>query len=340
MRDRRRVHILVIAVYLLYTIYEADWEVLRAGDFYRDLGVPLDVSNKALQTRFRRLTVQYHPDKVTAIDDRPAAEAFYVHLKQARDTLSDPAKRFAYDRFGPDMLQWRHCVTVRDYVVSGAQSIVPYYAAGAAVMVVLGILGYLEWGRYVRYEPPQKLYCTDAQLTRDMSKWRYLAFASLFLFEMHTVTRPSYPPLISKIINPMFSRLMAHPPYLPFQTLALARKACVTFFIALSQIGPLLSTSFSQPRASAALDPELAARQQLQRLDVLARGIDAEATRLMGLEMAPFAADEHTLAEVRAKMKEWLVQNTVRGDPEVRDAIGRVLQRRRVDAPAGAKGNR
>lgn len=54
-RDRKRIHVLVIVLYLLYTIYEADWQLQRTGDFYQDLGVSHDVDEKALQSRFRRL---------------------------------------------------------------------------------------------------------------------------------------------------------------------------------------------------------------------------------------------------------------------------------------------
>lgn len=99
-------------------------------------------------------TVQYHPDKVSSSEARPAAEAYYVHLKLARDILSDPAKRFAYDRFGLDMIQWRHCTTVRDYVMTGVQTIAPYYVGGGLFMMILGFLGYLEWGRYVCLHHP------------------------------------------------------------------------------------------------------------------------------------------------------------------------------------------
>jgi hypothetical protein len=48
-------HIFVIVVYLLYTIYEADYQLRLAGDFYQDLGVAHDVAEKAVQSRFRRL---------------------------------------------------------------------------------------------------------------------------------------------------------------------------------------------------------------------------------------------------------------------------------------------
>lgn len=54
-RDRKRIHIFVILAYLLYTVVEADYQLRRAGDFYQVLGVPHDVEEKALQSRFRRL---------------------------------------------------------------------------------------------------------------------------------------------------------------------------------------------------------------------------------------------------------------------------------------------
>jgi hypothetical protein len=56
-RDRRRIHIFVIVVYLLYTVYEADYQLRLAGDFYQDLGVAHDVAERAVQSRFRRLYV-------------------------------------------------------------------------------------------------------------------------------------------------------------------------------------------------------------------------------------------------------------------------------------------
>ena len=54
-RDRRRIHVFVILAYLLYTIYEADYRLRQAGDFYQALGVPHDVDERSLQSKFRRL---------------------------------------------------------------------------------------------------------------------------------------------------------------------------------------------------------------------------------------------------------------------------------------------
>lgn len=62
-----------------------------------------------------------------------------------------------------------------------------------------------------------------------------------------------------------------------------------------------------------------------------------EATRLLALDMAPFVGDEDAVNELRGRVREWLVTNTIRADPEVRDAMGRALGKRRTGAPVGAK---
>lgn len=82
-----------------------------------------------------------------------------MHLKLAQDTLLDPTKRFAYDRFGPAITEWRNCSSVRDYLLVGVQQIAPYYVAGGLFMIILGVLGYLEWGRYVRTSTLISQFC-------------------------------------------------------------------------------------------------------------------------------------------------------------------------------------
>jgi hypothetical protein len=313
---------LVVTLYLLYTIYEADYDLQRAGSFYTDLGVPLSATDRDIKSRVRRLAALYHPDKVAAsAGDQADVNAYFVHLKTAADTLTDPAKRFAYERFGPDVVSWARCVTVRDYVVRGAQALVPYYGTAAVFMYGLGLLGYLDWGRYERW----------------------LVLAVLFVFEAHCVTRPGMPAVLEKVVNPLLGRLAGRAPYLQFQAIALARKLSVTVYIAFSQIGPLLAADTSSGQlvvGGNGGDDEKALRQGLERLEMTVKRLDTDATRLLETEMAPFSGDEETRNSMWAKVKEWLVQNTIRSDPMVRDALGRSFAKRRMDAPAGAKGNR
>jgi hypothetical protein len=300
-----------VATYLLYTIYEADWEIRQSSDFYQDLGVLPTASDREIKSRFRRLAAMHHPDKVSS--QNPSTEGYFVHLKMAQDTLLNPTKRFAYERFGPTMIEWQRCSSMRDYILQGLQSILPYYGMAAIFMYLLGLLGYLEWGKY----------------------WRWLTLFSLCVFELTVISRPSFPTIASKVINPLLTTFTKHPPYLPFQLISLARKLSITLYIAFSQIGPLL-----QPPTAADTTPEAALSTQLQRLEATAKSADVETTRLMGMEMSPFAGDVEALKDMKGKVKEWLVQNTIRNDPEVRDAMGNLLKKRRVDAPAGARGNR
>jgi len=87
-------------------------------------------------------TLQLHPDKLPANlppAHREAAEARLLYLQLAKDTLIDPAKRFAYDRLGPDVLDWKHAKTIRDLVVIGGQRMIPFYIGS-----IVGILG-AQW---------------------------------------------------------------------------------------------------------------------------------------------------------------------------------------------------
>lgn len=54
-RDRKRIQILVILVYLAYTLFEAGYQLRKDGDFYSLLGVGHDVDEGGIGRRFRRL---------------------------------------------------------------------------------------------------------------------------------------------------------------------------------------------------------------------------------------------------------------------------------------------
>jgi hypothetical protein len=193
--------------------------------------------------------------------------------------------------------------------------VIPHYGLAAAGLYGLGLLGYLEFGRY----------------------WRWVTLLVLCAFEAHVVTRPRFPVFVETIVNPLLVRFISsHPPYLPFQVVGLARRVAIAIYIAFGQLGPVLQAGRVQEAAAG----EKALQQNLDRLEQTARSMDVDATRLMELEMAPFAGDPEVVRDMRSKLKEWLVQNTIRADPMVRDALGRSLQKRRVDAPAGAKGTK
>ncbi len=66
-------------------------------DYYEVLGMPKTASAEDLKKAYRKLAMQYHPDRNP--DDPSAAENF-KELNEAYDVLKDEQKRAAYDRFG------------------------------------------------------------------------------------------------------------------------------------------------------------------------------------------------------------------------------------------------
>lgn len=67
------------------------------ADYYETLGVARGADEKELKSAFRKLAMQYHPDKNPGDEN---AEHKFKEIGEAYETLKDPNKRAAYDRFG------------------------------------------------------------------------------------------------------------------------------------------------------------------------------------------------------------------------------------------------
>ena len=66
--------------------------------FYEVLGVPRTASTEQINDSFRKIAVQYHPDRNK---DEEAGRKF-AEASEAYSVLSDPVKRHLYDILGPD----------------------------------------------------------------------------------------------------------------------------------------------------------------------------------------------------------------------------------------------
>ncbi|MCK9510401.1 MAG: DnaJ domain-containing protein [Pigmentiphaga sp.] len=69
-------------------------------DYYQSLGVARDASPEDIKRSYRKLARRYHPDVSQEVD----AENRFKEVAEAYAVLSDPEKRDAYDRLGPN---WR-----------------------------------------------------------------------------------------------------------------------------------------------------------------------------------------------------------------------------------------
>jgi len=68
-------------------------------NYYEVLGVSKGASADELKAAYRKLAIQYHPDKNSGDKE---AERKFKEINEAYNTLKDDQKRAAYDRFGHD----------------------------------------------------------------------------------------------------------------------------------------------------------------------------------------------------------------------------------------------
>jgi curved DNA-binding protein len=69
-----------------------------AKDYYSILGVPRNASDEEIKKAYRRLAMQYHPDRNPG-KEKWANEKF-KEINEAYGVLGDPEKRRQYDQFG------------------------------------------------------------------------------------------------------------------------------------------------------------------------------------------------------------------------------------------------
>jgi curved DNA-binding protein len=73
-------------------------------DYYKILGVERNASEDDIRKAYRKLAMQYHPDRNP--NDKQAEERF-KEINEAYQVLSDAKKRSHYDRLGSDYSSWQ-----------------------------------------------------------------------------------------------------------------------------------------------------------------------------------------------------------------------------------------
>lgn len=85
----------------------------------------------------------------------------FLRLKIAQDTLVDPVKRFAYDRFGEEALRWgaresEKALSRYELVMAGLNAMVPSYVVNLIMLAGLNWFWLGGWGSYVSCFVPLK----------------------------------------------------------------------------------------------------------------------------------------------------------------------------------------
>ena len=76
---------------------------MKFQDYYEVLGVPRDADAKAIKQAYRKLALEWHPDRHPEGPGQDAAEERFKRIAEAYEVLSDKEKRSRYDRLGE---QW------------------------------------------------------------------------------------------------------------------------------------------------------------------------------------------------------------------------------------------
>ena len=71
-------------------------------DYYKILGVSRDASEDEIKKSYRKIAMQYHPDRNPG--NKEAEEKFKM-ASEAYEVLRDPEKREIYDRYGIEGLK-------------------------------------------------------------------------------------------------------------------------------------------------------------------------------------------------------------------------------------------
>jgi molecular chaperone DnaJ len=74
------------------------------GDYYEILGIPRDATKEEAKDAYRRLALQYHPDR----NKSPDAEEMFKEISEAYAVLSDDERRREYDEFGHPGIDQRY----------------------------------------------------------------------------------------------------------------------------------------------------------------------------------------------------------------------------------------
>ncbi|OAX42810.1 DnaJ-domain-containing protein [Rhizopogon vinicolor AM-OR11-026] len=248
----------VVLCYLIYNFLDASGSI--PNNFYQLLGVYPDSNDTTLKMAFRGFARKYHPDRVG-----PSGESLFIEVRDAFEALKDPVVRFAYDRFGPDVLKWKECTTMREYLRRGLLTSSFYHIMTGAGLILFSAIG----------KPS------------PIAAWRYLLFLGLFASELYLLLAPSpsaLPPSAfvdvsqsrATVLDILFPKRIVH------QHILLLHQIFFFLSIALSRVAPVIFPSLM--RGDPAVDQRIVLAMG-ERLGSLAKTTERELSIMLDMEM-------------------------------------------------------
>ncbi|WVQ70933.1 hypothetical protein IAR50_000458 [Cryptococcus sp. DSM 104548] len=205
----------VICVWQAYAFFK---DGLGSEGWYELLGVTKDADDDELKKAFRLIARQHHPDRAG-----PGSDDFFIAARKAYETLSDPVKRYAYDRFGPQSIEWK-AASVREYIYMGLQGSLGFYVVSGIIMFALAVVGKARAGSY----------------------WVHTLFASLLAIEFSLILSPAlHSP--SALVTFLIPRQFLLKPQ--FLQIALLHRLFTALSITISQLAGVWSDNSSLTKA-------------------------------------------------------------------------------------------
>ncbi|KAJ7270124.1 hypothetical protein B0H12DRAFT_1044783 [Mycena haematopus] len=255
-RHYRYTFAVVVLGYLIYTMIEGSNSMLP--NYYEILGVAPAADENALKLAFRQFAKKYHPDRVGI-----QGENLFIQVRDAFEALKNPTVRFAYDRFGPDVLGWSHCSTTGEYLRHGLTQSIGYHVVAGAFLVFWTAIG-------------------D---TSPVAFWRYLLYFSLFAAELSLLLSPSPSPSPSGLLLGSLTPPADGPTHRTILHFLFPRRVAYQHILFLHQLFLFLSIALSRVAPQFFPDAAKVTEAMTHRLFQLVCAADRETSHLLHLEL-------------------------------------------------------
>lgn len=305
-KHKKIIYAFVIGLYLVYSVVEAFWNVLSefssnsiANGLYGTLGVSPLITDRELRSTFRKLSLVFHPDKVRDASG-PEVEERWIRVKDAYDILSNNLFRYAYDRYGASAISM-----VKEFQKSGStgafeflvmngsqQKIVAFYGSILIFLVLMSLIGLAKTGHI----------------------WRYYILAACAVTELYVYTRPN-----GLIIESL--PLLSWFKLAPYQFIEILHNLMFTTFVAINQLGPLMSTDSQNSLPISTKKGQEQLLKQLETMEKLTEFVDFESTQSFAHQMMPFLKDSQLLSKAKERLVGELIEKRLTSDIFMQDAL-------------------